>query len=60
MTEKPAQPTRRRTRVRKPKTEQPRPSHREISDRAYFIYLERGERDDLANWLRAEQELTAA
>lgn len=60
MTEKTATATRRRTRSRKPKAEQPKPSHNEISTRAYFIYLERGEKDDLANWLRAEQELAAA
>jgi Protein of unknown function (DUF2934) len=59
MTEKTANPTKRRVRSRKPKTEQPKPGHHEISERAYFIYLERGERDDLANWLRAERELMA-
>ena len=60
MTDKIAAATKRRTRARKAKSEQPQPSHHEISERAYFIYLERGENDDLANWLRAEQELTAA
>ncbi len=36
------------------------PSHAEISERAYFIHLEEGGRDELSNWLRAETELTAA
>jgi Protein of unknown function (DUF2934) len=36
------------------------PSHAEISERAYFIYLERRDSGELENWLRAEQELTAA
>jgi hypothetical protein len=35
-------------------------SHEEISERAYFIYLEEGECDQFGNWLRAERELTAA
>jgi Protein of unknown function (DUF2934) len=60
MTEHATKTVKRRPRARKPKAEQPRPSHLEISERAYFIALERGESDPLANWLRAEQELTAA
>ena len=31
--------------------------HGEISTRAYFIYREEDEEDDVANWLRAEREL---
>ena len=29
-----------------------KPSHGEIAERAYFIHLEVGEPDQLANWLR--------
>jgi hypothetical protein len=36
------------------------PTHDEISVRAYFIYLETPESDDVRNWLRAERELTPA
>ena len=36
------------------------PTHDEISVRAYFIYLEAPESDDVGNWLRAERELTPA
>jgi Protein of unknown function (DUF2934) len=36
------------------------PTHDEIATRAYFIALERGfSNDPLADWLRAERELTA-
>jgi len=34
------------------------PSHEEISERAYFIYLSEPGVDALDNWLRAERELT--
>lgn len=37
-----------------------KPSHEEISERAYFIHIEEGACDDLGNWLRAERELAAA
>ena len=62
MTEKPAKPVRRRTRVTKPKAVagQPEPTHAEISERAYFIALEQGGGDEVANWLRAERELATA
>jgi Protein of unknown function (DUF2934) len=64
MTEKPAKPARRRTRVTKPKIVAApafrEPTHAEISERAYFIALERGSADELGNWLRAERELAAA
>lgn len=30
-----------------------------IAERAYFIALDEGGDDELANWLRAERELTA-
>jgi hypothetical protein len=66
MTEKPAKPARRRTRVTKPKAvalavvEEHEPTHAEISERAYFIALEQGSSDEVGNWLRAERELAAA
>ncbi|MGO9892441.1 MAG: DUF2934 domain-containing protein [Solirubrobacteraceae bacterium] len=66
MTEKTTKPVRPRTRTAKPKpkpsraSERLQPSHAEICERAYFIHLERGTSDELANWLRAEQELAAA
>ena len=65
MTEKTTKPApRRRTRTAKPKrtpaSERHQPTHAEICERAYFIHLERGESDELADWLRAEQELAAA
>jgi hypothetical protein len=64
MTDKPAKPARRRTRVTKPKfvaAPTPlEPTHAQISERAYFIALEQGSADELGNWLRAERELAAA
>jgi hypothetical protein len=60
MTEKPVKPITRRLRPAKPKAKRRNPSHEEISERAYFIHLEEGGRDELGNWLRAERELTAA
>ncbi len=64
MTDKPAKPARRRTRVTKPRivAAPPRhePTHSAISERAYFIALEQGGADELGNWLRAERELAAA
>ena len=43
-----------------PKASGPKPTHDEISVRAYFLYLEGPESDELGNWLRAERELTSA
>jgi Protein of unknown function (DUF2934) len=70
MTEKTTKPTRRRIRTAKPSPKplpkpspapaRPEPTHDEICERAYFIHLERGENDELGDWLRAEQELAAA
>lgn len=62
MTEKTTKPTRRRIRTAKPNPApaRPEPTHDEICERAYFIHLERGESDELGDWLRAEQELAAA
>lgn len=36
------------------------PAHGEIAERAYFIHIEEGSSDELANWLRAERELMPA
>jgi|GEM_PF-1626893 hypothetical protein len=60
--EKPAkQPVKKRTSSSRAKTTKRRqPSHLEISERAYYIHLDEGVRDELGNWLRAERELTAA
>jgi Protein of unknown function (DUF2934) len=63
MTDKPTKTVRRRVRTAKPKAAAPerlRATHAEISERAYYIHLEGGEHDELANWLQAETELTAA
>ena len=51
---------RKRTTGTRPRTRRRRPTHEQISERAYFIYLEEGNGDEFGNWLRAEQELTAA
>jgi len=48
----PAAKPRTRTRRRKP-------THDQIAARAYFIALDGGG-DEIANWLQAERELTAA
>lgn len=47
MTEKPSKPTVRRTRTRKPKVEPRQPSHGEIAERAYYLYLEEAGVDEL-------------
>jgi len=60
MTEKLAKPTKKRVNAPKPKTKRRSPSPHEISERAYYIHIEEGGCDELGNWLRAEQELTAA
>ena len=63
MTQKPVKPTKSTDRPassRPPRTRRRKPSHGEIAERAYFIHLEEGESDQLANWLRAERELAAA
>jgi Protein of unknown function (DUF2934) len=56
---KPAKPTAERTRPTKRETALPTPDRGEIAQRAYFIHLDAGESDQLANWLQAERELTA-
>ncbi len=60
MTEKTTKPARKRVSVRRTKTTARKPSHDEISLRAYFISLETPEADEIRNWLRAEHELKAA
>ena len=62
MSENPAKPAASKPAgSRKPKTTRRRkPDQDEISTRAYFIHLEEAGCDQLANWLRAERELTAA
>jgi Protein of unknown function (DUF2934) len=60
MTEKTAKPApRKRTTSPRAKKER-KPDQTQIAERAYFIHLKEGSRDELANWLRAERELTAA
>jgi hypothetical protein len=62
--EKQAKPAKKPTKPagsrRTPAKRRPKPSHEEISTRAYFIHLDEGHADELGNWLRAEQELSAA
>jgi hypothetical protein len=66
MTDKTSKPTRaanpapKRATARKPSTRRRKPTHRDISLRAYFIHLEQPGSDEVGNWLRAERELTAA
>lgn len=57
---KPAKRAVKRTRSTKRKIALSTPSYGEIAERAYFIHLEAGGSDQLANWLQAERELTAA
>jgi hypothetical protein len=57
----PAKPaTKRRTTTSRPKSRSHKPPHDAIAERAYFIHLEEGSSDEVANWLRAERELRAA
>ena len=39
----------------------PQPTHEQIAERAYQIYLERGDApgDEMSDWVRAEHELSA-
>jgi hypothetical protein len=60
MTEKTTKPARKRVISRKPKTSTRKPTHDEISVRAYFLHLQAPESDEVGNWLRAERELTPA
>ena len=63
MPQKPVKPTKSTDRPassRRSRTKRRTPSSGEIAERAYFIHLEEGQSDQLANWLRAERELAAA
>ena len=63
MTQKPVKHTKsaaRSVRSRPSRARGPTPSHVEIAERAYFIHLQEAERDQVANWLRAERELAVA
>jgi Protein of unknown function (DUF2934) len=57
--DKPAAAPRKRP-AAKPRTRRRKPTHAQISERAYFISLEEGSGDEYGNWLRAERELAAA
>jgi len=60
VTEKPNKPAAKRATQRKPRARRRKPTHGEISLRAYFIHLEEPGSDQFENWLRAERELTPA
>ena len=57
MAANPTRPASKRASARKSKAKPGQPGHDEIAERAYFIHLELGSSDELANWLRAECEL---
>ena len=57
---RPATPAELPATSRAPRTSRRKPSHDEISERAYFIEREEGGSDQVANWLRAERELATA
>jgi hypothetical protein len=58
--EKRAAAPRKRATATKPRARRRKPTHDQISERAYFIFLDEGNGDDFGNWLRAERELAAA
>jgi hypothetical protein len=58
--DKPAAAPRKRAAAAKPRTRRRKPTHAQISERAYFISLEEGTGDEFGNWIRAERELAAA
>jgi hypothetical protein len=60
MTDKTTKSAPKRAPARKPRTRRRKPTHGEISLRAYFLHLEQPRSDELGNWLRAERELTPA
>jgi len=60
MAANPIKPAKKRTSARKPQANPSQPGHDKIAERAYFVHLEQGSRDELADWLRAERELKAA
>jgi Protein of unknown function (DUF2934) len=45
---------------RRRSTKRPGPSHEQIAERAYHIYLEESGGDELDHWLRAERELSSS
>jgi len=55
-----AKPAARRASVSAPGTNRRPPSYDQICERAYFISLEQGGGDEVANWLRAARELATA
>jgi len=59
-TAKPAKRTMKPASARRPSKRGRKPSHEEISTRAYFIHIQEGHTDELGNWLRAERELMRA
>ena len=59
-TPKPAKRTTKPASARGPAKRGRKPSHEEISTRAYFIHLAERNADELGNWLRAERELMKA
>jgi hypothetical protein len=65
VSEKTVKAPRRRTGIATParwRTSRPQvkgaPDRDAVAERAYFIHLEEGVADPVANWLRAERELT--
>jgi hypothetical protein len=60
MTDKAAKPASKRVSLRKPRSRRRKPTHDEISVRAYFLSMEEPGSDEVGNWLRAERELKAA
>jgi len=60
MTEKSTKSAPKRATLRKPRIRRRKPTHEEISLRAYFLHLEQPGSDEMGNWLRAERELTPA
>jgi hypothetical protein len=55
-----AKPAARPARLSAPRTNKRPPGYDEICERAYFISLEQGAGDEVANCLRAERELATA
>ena len=51
-------PRKRTVRAPAPAAQAPEPTHEEIAERAYLIYLDDGGGDPHAHWLRAKSELT--
>ncbi len=60
MAEKSTKTATKRVTSRKPKSRRRKPDHRQIAERAYYIHLDEGGLDEVANWLRADRELAAA